>query len=155
MRAGSVRSIGLAESKRGRRVCCMIMSSGVVGMNGNNRASLCYSPCPSCTQRESKLFPIAFPPNPHLLPPSLSKKKNSFHFHRHLLLSSSSSAGSNSGSPSFMFVKVNTAKHNDVNYVACFLNLFTLFMTRFGFHLSVWRPKQIIEIVKWFSSIEK
>lgn len=71
-----MRSIGLAESKRGRRVCCMIMSSGVVGMNGNNRASLCYSPCPSCTQRANKLFPIA-PPHPHP-PPRPPPKKNSF-----------------------------------------------------------------------------
>lgn len=58
----------------------MIMSSGVVGMNGNNRASLCYSPCPSCTQRESKLFPIAFSPNPHLLPTLPKKKKKLLSF---------------------------------------------------------------------------
>lgn len=68
MRAGSVRSIGLAGRERergwGRSVCCMIMSSGVVGMDGNNRAPLCSSLCPSHRERESKLFPSAFPPTP-------------------------------------------------------------------------------------------
>lgn len=160
MRAGSVRSIGLGESKRGRRVCCMIMSSGVVGMNGNNRASLCYSPCPSCTQRASKLFPIAFSPNPHHLPPS-PKKKPLFSFpqtplallppHRQLVLILCSLA------TGFSFVHVCKRQHSQ----ACCWSLCGMHSKPFytvcdpvRLPYSLWRLKQVIDIVKGFGSTD-
>lgn len=49
---------------RGRSVLWILMSGRVVGMEWNNRASLCSTLHPSHTQREGGLFPEPLPPFP-------------------------------------------------------------------------------------------